>query len=569
MSNVTLMVGSIGNRIIAVVALVVILGLTSLTFFYIHHQQQAIHDQNQSTILKLTESVSQSLQTIMVAGYADIARTFADNLKRVPDVTDFRILRIDGSEAFRDNATINAVNSRLDEIMFLPHENVQLVPILPPNHRELREAIRTGRMVHYQETGAEGEQYLTVLVPMSNQEECHRCHGSGQSVRGILKLTTNLSPIYAEVRNTELQAIVVLITSVLAIILVAWFILRKSIVSPIHDVTRAMMRAAKGDLDMQVPVNGRDEIAVMAQSFNRMTRELLATYSGLQEEQDKLTTIILSAREGIVVTDGDGTIVLVNPAAENLLGKSRESIIADGFLNLLGDAQQMHEWLDNGQQNASDPHVIGFRDQLLTVFASTIRGSEGKVVGSACLLRDITAERRLRDRLLRLSTTDGLTRLFNRRHLDQVLQKEFSRAQRYRMPLSILMFDVDHFKRFNDENGHERGDQVLQAIADRMREAVRKIDIPCRYGGEEFMIILPNTPIDGASDVAERLRMAVESMDLDGLKTTISIGIAEIPTLSVRGSDEFVAAADNALYAAKNGGRNQVRRAVTTPVEQV
>jgi diguanylate cyclase (GGDEF)-like protein/PAS domain S-box-containing protein len=318
-----------------------------------------------------------------------------------------------------------------------------------------------------------------------------------------------------------------------------------------------MVRAADGDLTQNVPVMGRDELSRMADSFNHMTQQLMQTYTGLRNEQDKLATIILSAREGIVVTDSQGQVVLINPAAEKLLGKSLRQVVNEGFENLIDDPQGLQTLLERDPQ-IKEPETIRYNNLVLSVYAATIRTHDGKVIGSAALLRDITEEKRLEERLRRLSTTDGLTGLYNRRFLDETLAHELERAHRYQLPLALLMFDVDHFKRFNDEYGHDQGDRVLQAIAQTMQSLLRKVDVPCRYGGEEFLGILPGTTLSGAIIVAERLRHSVELLEVDGLNVTISIGVAAFPELDADTRDAFIEAADQALYQAKRAGRNQV-----------
>lgn len=170
----------------------------------------------------------------------------------------------------------------------------------------------------------------------------------------------------------------------------------------------------------------------------------------------------------------------------------------------------------------------------------------------------MTEENRLQDELRRLSTTDALTGLHNRRFLDESLRRELERVRHTGAPLSVIMFDVDRFKRFNDEHGHDQGDRVLQAIAASLRQALRKYDLACRYGGEEFLAILPGTAAEGAFSVAERLRRDVEECSVDGLKVTISLGVATVPDILAGAPEDLVAAADSALYRAKAGGRNRV-----------
>jgi diguanylate cyclase (GGDEF)-like protein len=374
-------------------------------------------------------------------------------------------------------------------------------------------------------------------------------------VRGVLKLTTSLAPVERDILAARQQSLLVLGAALMGTLMLTGYMLGRSIVRPIEKVTSAMVRASAGDLEQKVPVQGGDELAQMAGSFNTMTDELQKTYEGLQHEQDKLTTIIHSAREAIIVTDPGGRIVLVNPAAAELLDKPIARIIEDGFLGIVDDPDTVTGWLD--RQDSAIAKVFAYKQRIFNVYAARIHNDKGEMVGSAALLRDITEEKRLEEELRRLSTTDGLTGLYNRRFLDDTLQKELSRAHRYPAPLSVLMFDVDHFKKFNDTHGHDQGDRVLQAVAKTLRGALRNQDYPCRYGGEEFVAILPNTPKTGAYSVAERLRTDIETMVVDGLKVTISIGVAEYPDFEVRDQARLIEAADGALYHAKQEGRNR------------
>ncbi len=164
-------------------------------------------------------------------------------------------------------------------------------------------------------------------------------------------------------------------------------------------------------------------------------------------------------------------------------------------------------------------------------------------------------------RLEELSARDGLTGLFNRRHLETRLEEEFARACRHGESLSVLMFDVDHFKEVNDEHGHRAGDEILRALADRTHLLLPASDVGGRYGGEEFTLLLPETDGAGAMAVAERLRRAVAELPFivhDGeLTVTISIGASTLGP-DVASHEALLDVADRALYRAKHAGRNQV-----------
>jgi diguanylate cyclase (GGDEF)-like protein/PAS domain S-box-containing protein len=180
---------------------------------------------------------------------------------------------------------------------------------------------------------------------------------------------------------------------------------------------------------------------------------------------------------------------------------------------------------------------------------------------------------KLQEALRQQSTRDVLTGLFNRRYLEESLEREIRRAGRTDQPVAIIMFDLDHFKTFNDTFGHEAGDKVLREMGAFLSKSLRAEDIPCRFGGEEFLLILPSANCQGAQSRAERLRSGVKDLNVthQGRSVgmiTISVGVAAFP---VHGSSvsELIAAADAALYRAKREGRDRVCAAETADVEDV
>ncbi|HEV8663219.1 MAG TPA: diguanylate cyclase [Candidatus Methylomirabilis sp.] len=176
---------------------------------------------------------------------------------------------------------------------------------------------------------------------------------------------------------------------------------------------------------------------------------------------------------------------------------------------------------------------------------------------SAVFLRELT-------RTAKLAITDGLTGLFNHRHMQQRLAEEVARAERFGHPVSALMIDIDRFKRFNGTYGHQAGDRVLAAIARLIRETIRATDVPARYGGEELAVILPQTSLVNACGLAERLRAAVDGLKFQPrraahpVRVTISVGVATYPDHAAN-TAELIDGADQALFQAKRDGRNLVR----------
>jgi diguanylate cyclase (GGDEF)-like protein len=201
----------------------------------------------------------------------------------------------------------------------------------------------------------------------------------------------------------------------------------------------------------------------------------------------------------------------------------------------------------------------------------------GGVVLGLLLLRwrpQAVTDRRLSDLravdLGMLATTDGLTALFNRRHFEELARAEWTRYQRYGRPLSLLLLDVDKFKSINDRFGHDAGDLVLKAVAFTCKTTKRQTDVAARIGGEEFVLLLPETDEAAAETAAERLRKAIQvhtrSLPGGNLEVTVSIGVAGAG-LAMSGFEVMLKRADEALYEAKRMGRNRVVRAPKPALE--
>lgn len=285
------------------------------------------------------------------------------------------------------------------------------------------------------------------------------------------------------------------------------------------------------------------------------------------------TIVVEEMADVIVVLNRDGHIVDLNRAATETLG-----LEPMGPLPVpVGTA-----WARSRKSpNRRDPAV---RLELRTVagkqrifeMTSTGLGPRGGSGRSVVVLRDVTErermERELREKsdalhaanaeLERLANTDGLTGLANRRHFTEELEREVERCRRYGRPFSVVLLDLDHFKSVNDTWGHAAGDAVLEATADAMREVCRDIDLPGRIGGEELALLLPETDLDGAAALADRLRERIgnrvhQAPTGGSFKVTASLGVATLVP-EMRTGEALLQATDEALYAAKGGGRNRV-----------
>ncbi|MSO75779.1 MAG: diguanylate cyclase [Alphaproteobacteria bacterium] len=276
----------------------------------------------------------------------------------------------------------------------------------------------------------------------------------------------------------------------------------------------------------------------------------------------------------------ESTIAYVNPAFTRLTGYSLAEAVGRSPRFLLGpnsntdarstirEAVRRHEavraeilsYTKSGQPCWLDANIVPLRD------------GSGRVSHFVAIERDITAAKTLEEKLTRMATRDELTGLYNRRHFKDVVEREIDRAERYGHSLALLSLDIDHFKRVNDDHGHESGDRALVEFSHACAAALRATDTLARVGGEEFAALLPETPIDGAVWLAERLRATIAEMTIEHRQrrfaVTVSIGVT-----AYAGSGDNLSGmlrrADQALYRAKAEGRNRLNvEAILQPVHE-
>jgi two-component system cell cycle response regulator len=220
--------------------------------------------------------------------------------------------------------------------------------------------------------------------------------------------------------------------------------------------------------------------------------------------------------------------------------------------------------ISHGKENQEEK-IKMLRSGLIDSYISSLGTTEELVAYSNVFLQRQALEEELEvknDLLKNLSITDELTKLFNRRYLIQRLDEELSKIKRYNYTLSVMMLDIDHFKRINDTYGHAQGDLALEKLAQLIKKNIRAIDIACRYGGEEIVIIFSFTDLEGISDVARRLRRKVEEQNFGSteqpFKFTVSIGLISADSKDQLDVDSLFKTLDKQLYEAKNTGRNKI-----------
>ncbi|AOE60686.1 diguanylate cyclase [Pseudomonas corrugata] len=301
-----------------------------------------------------------------------------------------------------------------------------------------------------------------------------------------------------------------------------------------------------------------------------------------------LLAIVQSIDVGVVVLDRDYRVQVWNTFMENRSGVQPKDAHNQHFFSLFPEVD--HQWFSRKVESVAAlgtpaftvweqrPYLVRFKNyQPITgheefMFQNTtllpLRSPDSKINHICLVIYDVTDVATNRHQLQaanaqlqQLSSTDRLTGLYNRGHWEENLKATYARHQRYGNNSSLVMFDIDHFKRVNDTYGHQAGDKVIEQVAGLVREHVRDSDVAGRYGGEEFGIVLSDTDKAGARMFAERLRKAVEEMDVpygdQVIRFTISLGVADLSPPSNSHAD-LIAWADEALYASKKTGRNRV-----------
>ena len=376
----------------------------------------------------------------------------------------------------------------------------------------------------------------------------------------------------------------------------------RSLQSQIARFLAGAKRLAGGDFSTTVPTEGNDEFAALAEQFNTMSRQLEARVEELQQERARLQRSIRRIGQtaasnldrhallGIVVSAavdalragaGRATVraapgsALVQAAAAGEL-VPLAGIIRDAEARAL-ESGAPAEATSEGFAAMSYPLARSGSsvEALITVARQGAAFSADEVDlfhylanQAAVSLENVD----LHELVQRQAVTDELTGLFNHRRFQEVVAAEVERARRFEQPLGLVMLDIDDFKRVNDTYGHQQGDLVLRAVADVLRESCREIDEPARYGGEELAVALPQTDLEGAFNLAERVRTAIEELELprvdgDGpLRVTASFGVSAIPEIAA-GKEGLIAAADAALYRAKRAGKNRTERAEPSPAD--
>jgi diguanylate cyclase (GGDEF)-like protein len=348
-----------------------------------------------------------------------------------------------------------------------------------------------------------------------------------------------------------------LLASLALVSLVAYFEGR-SIVRTLGQLAEAAHGIARGRLSERVPVKGRDEFAMLGGAFNDMASQLQARLADLEAERGRLRAAISRFGEALAATHNISTLlrVIVETAVEATGAKGARLVADDGRVVESGEPDAEGERLvlplNAGRSTFGSLELVGEQfDDEQTMTASSLASHAAIALENARLHRIVK----------RQALVDGLTGIANRRQCEDSLTAEIARAERLGTPLTLVLADLDDFKAVNDVHGHPVGDDVLREFASVLRATVRDSDLAGRWGGEEFLLLLPGADAAGGVQLADRIRATLAERSFLGrdgevASVTCSFGVAQHQA----GGDEreLFAAADRALYRAKRDGKNRV-----------
>jgi diguanylate cyclase (GGDEF)-like protein/PAS domain S-box-containing protein len=374
--------------------------------------------------------------------------------------------------------------------------------------------------------------------------------------------------------------VVGLITSVVVIFVA--LITAKSVSLPILTLQEGVEKISKGDLSYRVGTDDNDEIAQLSRAFDMMLDRLNTTMASRDELNKEITvrkqaeeklqlaaSVFTHAREGIIITDTDGTIIDVNEAFTQITGYSHDKAIGQNPRILKSERQGPEFYTTLWHNLIKNGHWYGeiwnrrksgeVYPEMLTI--SAVRNAQGETLHYVALFADITEQKAHQNQLEHIAHYDALTNLPNRLLLADRLHQSIVNAERNKHQLAVAYLDLDGFKEINDTHGHKVGDQLLMTVSTRMKKSLRKVDTIARLGGDEFVAVLNNLDDTKASlpMLTRLLAAAAKPVHIDDhiLQVSASIGVTFYPQGEPIDADQLLRQADQSMYQAKMAGKNR------------
>lgn len=612
---------SLNFKIISLVIAAIFIGFSLIAFSAIRREERRIFAEMERASQMMAMPILNTIYSDMLDERAEMVYYLIKDIRSMKGVERIEIIRENGFKAaFTDYNTLNQVDKEYGELKpewrtpRIPQSKEIVAATEKPEFKSafnlLKDNSNNKNHASYIEE-SNGRKLFTYLITIEERKKCDSCHREGQA-RGVLMITTSLEDSYEfikESRNYWTKTGFLMIGIIGFVLVVS---IRRGVLKPIETIARIAGAIAGGDLGRRISVKSKDEIGELANTMNKMAsslndakkeldRRLLELYAlynvskvlntTFETEQLLLRLVIdisknLDIQRVMIMLIDDGSQELYLASFTDFEKEGLKEVrrrVGEGFYGLIAQTG-MGRLIVDVDADLDLPKEDILSPDIRSIIAVPF-GRRDKVLGLLCAFKDrpgmfeyhdlelfrAVAEHvavalenaKLYQETKMQAVTDGLTGLYNHRFFTAHCATEVERSARYGRGLSLIMFDIDHFKHYNDANGHPAGDELLRTLAEILRKNVRESDIPCRHGGEEFAVILPETGKEAAMALAERIRKTIadypfphrEAQPLGAL--TISTGVSALPADGMA-ADELISKADDALYRAKEEGRNRV-----------
>ncbi len=549
-------------------------------------QKNALTKESINKVTEIGSVLKTGLKLQMITRNQDLEQVLVDEIKAHKNIMEIRIINAGGVVKISSNS------ARLGEKLFKSVDE----------YRQYHDDTIGRSSLTLQTRNSQGAPVLRNITPIDNEAACFKCHPASQKNLGLLLVDYSTADTDALIRSTLIRLFLTAVAAFMMISLIIFYITNRWIHEPIVILIKGVKEIKHGNYNCQINYRRNSEFETLADSFNEMSKSIMQHINDIKKKSFELSVLyaivkkisetmyvdelkiilldllieMLNCEKCVVITPTttDTFEIIIKeegapPAKSTVKYSGKETVSVLTAKNIL---EPFTRWVsrDLTIPELSDDSLYAYiplviRDVKLGIIIATRNANKPFNDDDFHLLKVIREHMSVafeNARLYTMAITDELTDLFTIRHFQMQMENAKSRYTRYGQKYSLLMIDIDKFKSVNDTYGHPAGDTVLQELASVIKKSLRDMDIPCRYGGEEFAVILPETSAQVLLLVAERIRENVEKMVIalgkdTNISITVSIGGASCPQNGIE-TRAIIAAADKALYTAKEAGRNKV-----------
>lgn len=576
---------SILSKILGVVIAVAIIGFGGLIYRVIEQEKKNLLEERKRASELMTEPILIAIYEDMLNERADMVRYLVKNIKTIRGTERVQIIRSNGiEEAFQDFKTLKAVEKEYGKLKpewNADHPNRQNNVAKGVDKPEFKEAVKLfnkGRKenISYIEESA-GKRLLTYLVPIVVKPKCKSCHGTEQSARGVLMISTSLEDMYAASASNMKRWLIYGLFTILGITALLTFLVR-GIIRPLQRLSSAAEDIANGNFKISVPVQTSDEIGRLSRSFNKMAHEIEVRTRELQ----KLSMAIEQSINAVFITDRNGVVEYVNTMFEQITGYSKEEMIGQNLQTFASEMMAKDEYAElwktisagNTWQGSYKHKKKEGQTYWCNCLISPIKDEKENITHFLLIQEDITKKKESEERIQHLASYDELTGLINRGRFMELMDEWIAYAKTkpaiagHPQTGALLLINIDEFRYINDTYGHNIGDEFLRGAAkvlentinDMAAQNIKRVkekSIIGRLGGDEFAIFISYTDVKEIINLVELIHKkigSIRSFMPASVQLTASIGIAFYPRHGATTKELFIKANAAMSHAKETGG---------------